>query len=626
MTITEIARLAGVSISTVSKIVNNKDESISAETRERVLKVVREYNYRPYASVMAHQGCSGMIGVILQEHSGAMLQGIISAAGSMNYTPAIRLYEHGNDDVLKALSSLFELNIDGLIIDGSPNEVEAFSAIEKSDIPILYLSEENENTPAIDYAALGTAATEALITRGHTAIACLLGTGARSKGFEQGYRTGLFKHGLTFDEELIFDKLDSRLLAKLAAHAFGGIVVSHFHDALKLYKATSDLRYEVPYDVSIISLKGGEGQSICPPISTIEIPRRQYGAALACELISRIERSNKPDRFITVAKLSGTDSIDVPYAARMPHVVVVGSINVDNYLMFESLPHAGKSTTAPSSVTFPGGKCLNEAIGVARMGHAAAAIGRVGNDADADYLFESLKTSAVDTVGISRTRNYRTGQGYIFVPRDGDSMITVMAGANGAVTADDIDAQTRLFEHATYCLINTEIPFEAVKRSLEIAHEKGVRTVLKPSAIDHLDDSALSLVDLLIPNVDELDTLCPNDDQSFEEKALGMLASGAGSIVVTQGPKGCTVFQPETQPVHIDAINIESIDSTGAGDAFISALVSYLIRGYDLERSARIATYAAGLSTTQQGATAALADQATLEALIRHQEPELLER
>ena len=49
MNIKEIAKLAGVSVSTVSKIVNQKDESISKETRERVLKIVKEYNYTPYA-------------------------------------------------------------------------------------------------------------------------------------------------------------------------------------------------------------------------------------------------------------------------------------------------------------------------------------------------------------------------------------------------------------------------------------------------------------------------------------------------------------------------------------------------------------------------------------------------
>ena len=51
MTIKEIAQIAGVSISTVSKIVNNKDENINPETRNRVLKIVKEYNYSPYSMV-----------------------------------------------------------------------------------------------------------------------------------------------------------------------------------------------------------------------------------------------------------------------------------------------------------------------------------------------------------------------------------------------------------------------------------------------------------------------------------------------------------------------------------------------------------------------------------------------
>lgn len=51
MTINEIAKLAGVSASTVSKIMNNKDSSISAETREHVLQIAKEYHYKPYASV-----------------------------------------------------------------------------------------------------------------------------------------------------------------------------------------------------------------------------------------------------------------------------------------------------------------------------------------------------------------------------------------------------------------------------------------------------------------------------------------------------------------------------------------------------------------------------------------------
>ncbi|MFQ7549916.1 MAG: LacI family DNA-binding transcriptional regulator [Blautia marasmi] len=67
MTIKEIASLAGVSISTVSKIVNNKDENINPETRSRVLKIVKEYNYTPYGMVKNISSAkSFLLGVLLR--------------------------------------------------------------------------------------------------------------------------------------------------------------------------------------------------------------------------------------------------------------------------------------------------------------------------------------------------------------------------------------------------------------------------------------------------------------------------------------------------------------------------------------------------------------------------------
>ena len=72
------------------------------------------------------------------------------------------------------------------------------------------------------------------------------------------------------------------------------------------------------------------------------------------------------------------------------------------------------------------------------------------------------------------------------------------------------------------------------------------------------------------------------------------------------------------------AIDVVSTDSSGAGDAFICTLVSYLLYDYDLISASKIASYAAGLSTTRQGTTTALVDKYTLESYIRRSEPDLL--
>ena len=66
MTIKEIAQMAGVSISTVSKIMNQKDASISAETRERVLRIIKEFNYAPYSHTPGSSGRSFLLGLLVR--------------------------------------------------------------------------------------------------------------------------------------------------------------------------------------------------------------------------------------------------------------------------------------------------------------------------------------------------------------------------------------------------------------------------------------------------------------------------------------------------------------------------------------------------------------------------------
>ena len=65
MNIRDLARLAGVSPSTVSKVINGKDDSISAATRERVLNLVKEYNYQAYSAAMDSGSKSFILGVLL---------------------------------------------------------------------------------------------------------------------------------------------------------------------------------------------------------------------------------------------------------------------------------------------------------------------------------------------------------------------------------------------------------------------------------------------------------------------------------------------------------------------------------------------------------------------------------
>ena len=156
----------------------------------------------------------------------------------------------------------------------------------------------------------------------------------------------------------------------------------------------------------------------------------------------------------------------------------------------------------------------------------------------------------------------------------------------------------------------------------ELAKEYHVTTVLKPSACSYLPDELYSHIDLLVPNLDELNEICPGS-QSMEEKADILLTKGIKTVIVTLGADGCYIRNADTA-CYLPAIDVVSTDSSGAGDAFICTLVSYLLYDYDLISASKIASYAAGLSTTRQGTTTALVDKYTLESYIRKSEPDLL--
>ena len=114
MTINEIAKLAGVSASTVSKIMNNKDSSISAETREHVLKIAKEYPNKPYASVITSASVKSLcIGVIFRNTSEYTLStsGILGAAREEGYSVIFHESALSPEQEVKNIMALINLPV-----------------------------------------------------------------------------------------------------------------------------------------------------------------------------------------------------------------------------------------------------------------------------------------------------------------------------------------------------------------------------------------------------------------------------------------------------------------------------------------------------------------------------------
>lgn len=627
MTIKDIARLAGVSVSTVSKVMNQKDDSISQETREKVLRIAKEYNYAPYSFLPATTK-SFLIGVLLRSHKtlSKTLSGILTVACEHGYQLLLAESDGDLEEERKALTGFGKNKADAVLWEMAAEEsLDSAHELESRKIPYLLFNSPSASAENIDYQAFGYQATQTLTACHHREIACLLLSGARTEDFFSGYKKCLYDQQIPLRQDLIFNEQNlPSLLHKISSRSVTAVVSSHYAAAAALYAQSLAQHYQIPWDFSLISLRDDiRPEDSFPDISAFSISRYDYGRFLGQKLLHRLENLPLPsEHFQSEYRLSSRATLDIPHFMHHKKILAVGSTNLDIYLKVPQLPTSGKAILTSQSSLYAGGKAANEAIGAAKLGHRAAIISAVGSQSEADIIYDALHQHTVNTDGLKRSAQFSTGKAYIFVEPSGESMITILSGANDSLSPADLLQKEYLFADTAYCLISTEIPMPAAETACRLMRKYGGKTILKPSSCNSLSPELLRSVDILVLNAKELSEICP-DDRSMEEKAAWLYRQGAAVVIVTLGAAGCYVLSAELTE-RFAAKNFPSIDSTGAGDAFISALASYLLYGYPLKKAVSIASYAAGFCISREGVVPSLVDKNTLEAYIYQQEPELL--
>lgn len=635
MTIKEIAGLAGVSIATVSKIVNGKDQNINPATRDKVLRIVKEYNYTPYSSIKnISTAKTFLIGVLLSNasHCSDLISGIVGEAQNHGY--GILLFDscQNPETELKHITSLIKNRVDGMIwepVNSDSSRRENY--FSEAGIPVVFV-----NTPSqsgsflIDYEQIGFLMTEKLLQYKHSRIACLRHPGIScSCQIIEGFKKCLFENQITYTPEMNLDITDQKYIEKIVIHNITGVVSTGFRNALQLYERIDTLRYGVPSDLSIVTLKESSDQNSLnyPGISGITAPFHELGSRACQYLIDKCEkRETTPVSPLLDSHYSfdHEKSVTVPPSLRSKKIIVIGSINIDSTFNVDALPQSGETTKIINSTVTLGGKGANQSIGAARLGREVSLIGKVGNDADSFLIIDTLKKERVSTSGIDHDKNAQTGKAFIYLENDGESAITILSGANGTITPSDVDKREYLFRNAGYALLSTELPVSVITEAARLSRENGCKNILKPSALKEIPKELSDYTDILIPNKKEADTLCPGLT-SVEEQAEYFIRLGISAVIITLGHKGCFLHTGDTMRYY-PAADFTPIDTTGGADAFISALASYLITGFSLENAIQIATYAAGFCISRQGVVPSLVDKNTLETHIRLFDSSLLKK
>lgn len=631
MTIREIAKLANVSITTVSKIMNNKDENISQETRERVLKVVKEYNYTPYSTVKNSTAVKTfLIGLLLKNTSqtGQMVNGILQAAQEHNYGVLLFDSQDSPEQELKHITSYCQNRVDGILWEPVSEESKKNAHyLEEAQIEVCYIhSRSPKNSLFIDYQKLGYLCTQKLIEYRHSKIGCLLKPDSfRSSQVLEGFQKCLFDHQLSFHDSMVLDISDPDCMEAIISPGFTGVVSSHFASAISLYKQLTRMHYHVPADLSLISLRSDSREFMSfPSISSYEIPYLEFGYKLCSSLIGKCESPEKTfsfsfDREYT---LDHEQSLGLPYNFRSKKIIVAGSINKDITFLVDTLPQPGKATIIKNVSFTLGGKGSNQAVAATRLGKETALLGKIGNDIDSNYILEVLNQEKVTTTGVYRENNAQTGKAYIYLQKGGEGTISILPGSNAHFSPEDLAAQEYLFNNSSFCLLSSEIPADTMAEAVRLAQKYGVKTILKPAAIKTFPKALFEKIDFFVPNKKEAALLAP-DHATVEDQASYFFQKGIPHVIITLGEDGC-YLKTASHSEYFPAANFTTVDTTGGADAFVAALAVYLSDGYSLTESIRIAQYAAGFCISRQGVTPALVDKNTLQAYISHMEPDLI--
>jgi ribokinase len=287
-------------------------------------------------------------------------------------------------------------------------------------------------------------------------------------------------------------------------------------------------------------------------------------------------------------------------------VFVLGSTNMDLVVRGTRWPALGETTSGDTFQLVPGGKGANQAVAAARLGAPTAFIGRVGADPYGAQLRAGLDADGVDVSALTDDPDLTSGVAIIFVDDDGQNRIVVVAGANAAVGASEVQRLRERLAPGDVVLLQLEVPMDAVLAAVAAAGEAGATVLLDPAPVppDGLPAAAFAPHVVLTPNEVEIEALVGfgvPDDEAVGRAARALTERGAGGVVVKLGARGLACSDGGACR-HALAPVVRAVDTVGAGDAVNGALAAELAAGRTVSAALPFAAAAASLSVTRAGA------------------------
>jgi ribokinase len=302
--------------------------------------------------------------------------------------------------------------------------------------------------------------------------------------------------------------------------------------------------------------------------------------------------------------------------APRPRIAVVGSANIDLTTFTNQFPKPGETIFGQAFNLGFGGKGANQAAAARLCGADVFMVARVGDDLFGPATIENFKKLGIDTTHVKQVEGLSSGVAPIFVEPNGQNRILVVKGANDALKPADVDAAAAMLKTVDCIVLQFEIPLETVSYTIAFARKHGIRCILNPAPAQAVEMRALTDLDYFVPNESEAETITGISVRNIEDArkcAEKLLAGGIRRVIITLGANG-SLLAGQGLSEHVPPFAVKSVDSTGAGDAFIGSFAVFLAEGIPEQEAVRRANLYAGLSTTGIGTQKSFYDRAYFDA------------
>lgn len=299
-----------------------------------------------------------------------------------------------------------------------------------------------------------------------------------------------------------------------------------------------------------------------------------------------------------------------------PHIVVVGSANVDLTTFTDQFPRPGETIFGREFHLGFGGKGANQAVAARLCGARVSMVARVGDDLFGKATIDNFASKGIDATRVQITPGVSSGVAPIFVDSSGQNRILVVKGANDKLGPADVDAAAETLRSADCIVLQLEVPVETVYYTLRFARRHGIRSILNPAPGQPLDLAEIANADYVIPNETEAEALSGMPVRNLDEAracAESLVSRGVRRAIVTLGSNGALAASADGAR-HMAAHRVDPVDTTGAGDAFIGSFAYFLASGLAEEDAIARANVYAALSTLAVGTQSSFAAPEKFEA------------